>query len=187
VNLQCITSAIVNEPQFPKPVHKQIDPRASCAHHLCQSLLTDLGSRNFGLAVLAEVGQQEQNASKSLLTGIEKLVNQILFVSDAPRQQICHEQIGKRMFLVEYFHHGLLIDAHHRAIGHCGCGAPADGLPRKATFSKEIALIQNPYCGFLPARRHDGEFHPFFLNIENGIRRVALSKDRLLFGVKPDF
>jgi hypothetical protein len=32
-------------------------------------------------------------SSQSFLAGIEKVVNQIRFVSDVPRQQICHEQI----------------------------------------------------------------------------------------------
>ena len=57
------------------------------------------------------------------LTRIEELVNQILFISDVPCQQICHEHIGKRVFPVKHFHHGLLLDSHHRAMGHCGCGA----------------------------------------------------------------
>jgi hypothetical protein len=66
---------IVNETQFPKPVHEKVDSRASCAHHFCQLLLTDLGNRNFGLSVFAEVRKQQENASESFLAGIEKLVN----------------------------------------------------------------------------------------------------------------
>jgi hypothetical protein len=34
VNLQIITAVIVDEPQFPKPVHEVADSCASCAHHL---------------------------------------------------------------------------------------------------------------------------------------------------------
>jgi len=93
-----------------------------------------------------------QYPGQSFFTGIEKkLVNQILFVSDVPCQQICHEHIRKRMFLVRHFHHVLLFDSHHSAIGHCGCGAQADRLSGEATFSEEIALVQNAYGGFLPA------------------------------------
>src|ERR1700730_4373129 len=113
--------AIVNEAQLPEPVHEKVNPRPSCAHHLCQSLLTDFWNCNFGLSVLAEVSKQEKNASKSFLTGIEKLVSQILFVSDVPCQQIGYEKIGERVFPVKHFHHGLLIDSHQRAIGHCDC------------------------------------------------------------------
>src|SRR5208282_234877 len=123
---------------------------------------------------------------QSFLTGIEKLVNQIFFVSDVPCQQICHEHIGKRVFPVKHFHHGLLIDSHHRAIGHCGCGAEPEWLPGKAAFPEEIALVQNAYCGFLPDLRYNGEFHLSFLYIKNSIGRVALNKDRLLFGKSRD-
>ena len=34
MNLQCITGVIINEPQFPKPVHEKANPRASCTYHL---------------------------------------------------------------------------------------------------------------------------------------------------------
>jgi hypothetical protein len=90
------------------------------------------------------------------------VVHQILFVSDVPCQQICHEHIGEHTFPVNHFHHGFLIDLHHRAIGHCCCRAHAEGLPRKTTFSKEIALSQNPYCGFFLARGYNSEFYPPF-------------------------
>ncbi len=33
VNLQCIAVAIINEPQFPEPVHEEADSRASCADY----------------------------------------------------------------------------------------------------------------------------------------------------------
>src|SRR5258708_142391 len=42
VNLQGITGLIINEPQFPKPVHEKADPRASCANHLRQSFLAEM-------------------------------------------------------------------------------------------------------------------------------------------------
>ena len=76
--------------------------------------------------------------------------------------------------------------SHHRAIGHCCCRAHAEGLSRKATFSKEIALSQNPYGGFFPALGHHSELYPPFLNVKNSVGRVALSKNRLLFGERCD-
>jgi integrase len=60
------------------------------------------------------------------------------------------------VFLVKDFNHGLLIDSHHRAIGHCGCGEQTESLPCKATFPEEIALVQNAYRSFLPVLRHNG-------------------------------
>src|ERR1700720_963898 len=83
---------------------------------------------------------------------------------------------------MKHFCHRLPLDLHHRAIGHCGRGAKTESLPCEATFSEEIALVQNAYCGFLPDLRHNGEFYLSFLNVKNSIGRIALSKDRLLFG-----
>jgi hypothetical protein len=139
----------VNEAQFPEFVHEEIDPPASCAHHLCQSFLTNLGNYNFRFTFPTEASQPEENTSQPFLTGFEMLVNQILFVSDIPRQQIGHEHVGKCMLPVNHVQHAFLIDAHYRAIGHGGCGARANSLSQEAAFSKEIVLVQNAYRGFL--------------------------------------
>jgi hypothetical protein len=144
--------------------------------------LTEFGDSNLRLSILAEASQQEQKAGQSFLTGIEKLVNQILLVSDVPCQQICHEHIGKLVFPVKHFHHGLFVDLHHRAIGHCARGAQAESLSCEASFSEEISLVQNAYGGFLPALRHNCESYLSFPYIKNSVGRVALNKDRLLFG-----
>src|ERR1700686_4018039 len=133
------------------------------------------------------MSQQHQHSGKSLFTRIEKLIDQILLVSDVPCQQICHEHVGKRVFPVKNLYHGLLIDSHHRAIGHCGYGEQAESLPCKATFSEEVALVQNAYHGFLPALRHDGESYLSFLYVKNGIGQVTLNKDRLFLTKRCDF
>ena len=58
VNLQCIASVIINESQFPEPVHEKANPRASRAYHFCEGLLTHFGDESFGFTVLAEMSQQ---------------------------------------------------------------------------------------------------------------------------------
>ena len=35
MNLQFLPDVIINEAQFPKPVHEKANPRPSCSHHLC--------------------------------------------------------------------------------------------------------------------------------------------------------
>src|ERR1700737_5641781 len=69
---------------------------------------------------------------------------------------------------------------------HRSCGAQAERLPCKATFSEEIALVQNAYRGFLPVLRHNGESYLSFLYIKNSIGRIALNEDRLLLGKSCD-
>ena len=134
---------VIDESRLLEPLHEETNARPCGAHHFCQRLLTDPGNRNFGLSVFAEVRQQEENTSQSFLTGIEKLINQILFVSDVPDQQIGHEHVGKYSFAVNHVHHGFLADSHYRAIGHCACGTHSEGLSCKATFSEKVALVQN--------------------------------------------
>src|ERR1035438_1642361 len=85
----------------------------------------------------------------------------------------------KRRVLGDHFHHGFLIDSHHGAIGYCACRAHAEGPPCEATFAEESTLIQNAYCGFLPARRYNGEFDFSFLDIEHGVSDIPLNKDPL--------
>src|ERR1700720_4005307 len=87
---------------------------------------------------------------------------------------------------MKHFCHRLPLDLHHRAIGHCGRGAQTESLPCEATFSEEIPLTQNAYCGFLPDLRHNGEFYLSFLNIKNSIGRIPLNKDRLFCAKRRD-
>ena len=110
------TAVVMNETQFPKPVHKKTDARTSRAYHLGQGLLTDLGNYRLGYAFLAKTGEQQKDAGQPFFARIEKLINQIFFVTDVPRQQIGHEHVGKIMFPMKRFHHGFLIDSENSAI-----------------------------------------------------------------------
>ena len=58
--------------------------------------------------------------------------------------------------------------------------------PSKATFSEEIALVQNAYRGFLPGLRHNGELYLSSLYIKNSVGRVALNKDLLSLEKRSD-
>jgi hypothetical protein len=55
---------------------------------LCQVFLIDPGNYSFGLALLAKMGQQQENPSQALLAGVEKLVDEIRFVSDVAGKQM---------------------------------------------------------------------------------------------------
>ena len=86
MNLQIIPGMIVNEPQFPKPVHEKANPRASRAYHLCKGFLTDIRDWSLVHTVFAEMSEEQQDASQSFLARVEKLVNQIRFVPNVPCQ-----------------------------------------------------------------------------------------------------
>ena len=74
MNLQTVP-AIVKETQLSEPVHEETDPRPGGADHVCQSFLTDPGDDRLGHAFLAEMSQQQQNASESLFARVEELVD----------------------------------------------------------------------------------------------------------------
>jgi hypothetical protein len=86
------------------------------------------------------MSKQEQNPSQSFFAGIEKLVNQALFISDVPGQQIRYEQVGQSMFTVESLHHRFLVDAQKSAIRHGGRTAHAESLARERTFAEKVSL-----------------------------------------------
>ena len=89
-------AGIVNEAQLPESVHEEADTRSSGPNHFGQSLLTNLRDNGFWNTVLAKVCEQQQDARQPLLTGVEQLVDKILFVTDIPRQQVHNERDRKR-------------------------------------------------------------------------------------------
>src|ERR1039457_4222188 len=83
---------VVNKTQFSEPVHEEADPRAGCANHLRQHLLTDLGDYRLGYAFLAKMSEQQKDPGQSLFARIEKLINQVFFVTDVRRQPKGYEE-----------------------------------------------------------------------------------------------
>src|ERR1700757_2026482 len=81
-------AGIVNEAQLPESVHEEADTGSSGPNHFGQRLLADLGDNSFGNAILSKVREQQQDARQPFFTGVEQLVDQILFIANIPRQQI---------------------------------------------------------------------------------------------------
>ena len=73
---------IVDKAMLPEPVHEMTDPRPGRADHLCQCILTYCWNYAFSLAFLAEMRKQQEDPSQTLFTRVEKLVDEIRFVSD---------------------------------------------------------------------------------------------------------
>jgi hypothetical protein len=79
-------AVVINKAQLPEPVHEKADSRTRGADHFCQGLLTDLGNHSLRRAFLAKMGKQQKDSGQPLFARIEKLVNQIFFVSNVPRE-----------------------------------------------------------------------------------------------------
>ena len=84
---------VIDESKFPKLIHKMADSRPRCPDHFGQRFLTYPGNDELVLPFFAEAGQQQQDPSQPFLTGIEKLINQVLFDPSIPGQQVRHEEL----------------------------------------------------------------------------------------------
>jgi hypothetical protein len=73
--------------------------------------------------------------------------------------------------------HGLLFDSQKAAGGHCAGGRGAGRLTSKRIFAHKISVTQSVENRFLAGVRSDTEFHPSFLNDEQGISGISLSID----------
>src|ERR1700731_4736286 len=177
MNLQ--PAVVVNESQFPEPVHEEAAPRTGCADHSRQHLLADLWNYVLGHAFFAKTGEQQKDPGQPLFARIEKLVNQSFFVTDVPRQQIGYEHVGKSVFPVKRFHHGSLLDSQNSAIRHCGCGTHAEQLAPKRTFAEKVSLTQYSDRCFLACLRDHGESYLARLYIKHRIGGIPLRKDSL--------
>ena len=84
MNLQPAAGAVViDKTQLLELVHEMTDPRPGGAHHLRQVFLIDSGKDTLGAAFLAEIRQQQETPGQTLLAGVEKLVDEILFIAEA--------------------------------------------------------------------------------------------------------
>src|SRR5882762_4222101 len=85
------TAGVIDKAQFPEPVHKKTHPRTSCPDHFGQALLTDFRNHGLGHTILPKMSKQKQDSSQPLFAGVKQLVDQILFITNIPGEQIRHK------------------------------------------------------------------------------------------------
>src|SRR5258707_15053222 len=81
-------TVIIDKAELSELIHEVADARTGGAEHLRQVFLIDPGNYRFGFALLAKMGQQQKDPSQALLAGVEKLVDEVRFVSDIAGQQM---------------------------------------------------------------------------------------------------
>jgi hypothetical protein len=113
----CFT-AVIDEAELPELIHEKIDPRPGCANHLRQVFLTDPVNDRFGNALLAKMGQQQENPSQTLLAGVENLVDEIRFVSDDAGKQMSDKYFRESLLFVEHSCHHRLLNLGKSAISY---------------------------------------------------------------------
>jgi hypothetical protein len=81
-------TVVLDETQFAKSVHKEADSGARGADNFRERLLANLGNHWLGLAILADIGQQQEHPRQPFFTGIKKLINQILLDANVSGEQM---------------------------------------------------------------------------------------------------
>ena len=114
-----------------------------------ECFLADIRSDRLRAALLAEIRQQEQQARQPFFTGVEELVDQILFNPAVAGQQIGHEQLGKLRLIVKRREHGRLRYRGDQALLHRCRRRDTQRMAVHAAFAKELAGLQNADHCFL--------------------------------------
>ena len=109
---------VVDKTELPELIHEMTDSRPSCAHHLRQAFLIDSGNYRFSSGFLAEMSKQQKNPSQTLLARVEKLIDEIFFVADVTRKQMCDEQFRDVVLFVEHAGHQRFVNLSKAVIGY---------------------------------------------------------------------
>ena len=96
---------VIDESQAPELIHEMTDTRPGCADHLRQGILVYGWKYPLGFTFLAEMSKQQKNPGQTLLARVEKLVDEIRFISDVPRKQMLDEQFRDIVLFVKYARH----------------------------------------------------------------------------------
>jgi hypothetical protein len=82
--------------------------------------------------------QQQEAARQALLAIVEELIDKILFIADAPAQQVGHQEFGNGVLILQHIHQDRAIDSDQRAVGErAGSGHP-DVLAGQASFAEDF-------------------------------------------------
>ncbi len=94
MNSQQLAFVLVkDEAGFLEPVHEKANARTGRPNHLGQRLMLHLWNRGLGCPMAIEMSEQQKNTRQSFLAGTAMSVNQVMLVSDVPRQHISPKYI----------------------------------------------------------------------------------------------
>jgi len=77
VNRDAGVAGVLDEAEIPELVHEVIDARPGRADHLRQIFLVDSWNHGLGPALLAKMGEQQEQPGQALLAGVEQLIDEI--------------------------------------------------------------------------------------------------------------
>jgi hypothetical protein len=89
-----------------------------------------------------------------------------------------NEAVGELMFPVEYANHLVFLNDEHGGWCNCRGSRHANGLARKAPFTKKIARSKDRHDGFFAGLIHHSKLHAAVLNVHDGFGGITLREDR---------
>jgi len=114
------------------------------------------------------------------------LIDEVLFETTVPGEQIRDEAVREPMLLVKQTNHLRFGDDTDPTRGYGCCRVDANRLPGQGPFTKEVAAAQHPHDR-LSARWGDhGQLHRSLLNVEESVGRVTLRVDSLAWSMVHD-
>ena len=172
-------SIIFDEAELAKLVHEVTDTRARRADHLGQGLLIDLGNDDVLFSFFPVIRHQQENARQALFTGIEQMIDQLLFKLDVLRQKISENKFGKICIVMKRPNDGGLLQARDDAVGNRGGGRNAQRVLGEAFLSTKVACFQHGHDRLFAVFGHDRQFDLALGDIKDGVGGVALGVEKL--------
>ena len=136
-----------------------------------------------GRPSLPKFASKQKRPRQAFLARIEQLIDQILLDAAVAGQQVRDKQLGKRRFFVDHARDVRLRYSRDHAVRQCGDGRQAERLSGQAALAEEIARPQKCDYGFLALLGDDGLLDLATVNVENGIRSIALPVDNLILPI----
>jgi len=152
-------AVVVNEAQFSKFVHEKTYAGPGRADHLRQRLLADFRDHRLRFVFLAKVRQQQEQTSKSFLTRIEQLIDEVCVDADGPAKKMRYEQLGECWLLMGHEENRRFFQPHDDGLRHRRGCSYALCLPGQTSLTEEFVRTQNCDDSFFAQLRNDGDLY----------------------------
>src|SRR5260370_31228958 len=148
-----------------------------------QRFLTERSHDRPRSAFLAEIRKQKKKSGETLFARIKQLVDQVLFNSTVPSQQIRHEQFGKLCLIMNGGDHGRLLYASNHGFIERPRGCHAQRMAIQTSFAEKMPGSQDCNHRFLALLGNDGEVDLALLDVKNGVGDLPLRENNLILSI----
>src|SRR5579872_4373786 len=144
---------VIDKAELPEITHEMTDPRPGGTNHLCQIFLIDSGKCLSVSTFRAKSRKQQENPGQTLLTKIEKSIDEIFFDAHHTRKQIGDYELGEGRLFMDEVNKCSPFHAGDRGMLNGCCGRLPQGSIYQTALSKNVAWPQNGGDSLFAARR----------------------------------